>query len=470
MKGLFGFLLFLLAGLGFADQSVYSDQLDNSWQNWSWASTNTSNTSPTHGGLHSISVTATGAGQALYLHHNAQSAVGYQSLTFWINGGATGAQLLQVQGTLNGDSIPAYTIPALAANTWTKVVVPLKGLGLRGANNFDGFWIQDRSGTTQGTYYVDDIAVVNETAPPPTLAVFDDALQNSWSNWSWATVNFSNTNPVHAGTTSISVHEVNAYDGFYVHHNNLDSSLYKTISFWINGGATGGQQLQVYTTASGIGQTSFPLPNLPANLWTQVVIPLSSLGIGARGDFDGFFIQGRVNAPQATYYVDDINVSVVPMTNAPAIITIDPSLKYDISPLIYGANSTDCAGMGTGFRFARSGGNRLTAYNWENNASNAGSDYFFQNDNLMGATNEAGWADRVFIQAATAAGVVPLVTIPCAGYVAADKLGDGDVRNTPNYINTRFKVSVPAKPGGNFVYPPDTTDSFVYQDECVNYL
>ena len=470
MKFVWVVFVALLARIGFADQSIYSEQLDSSWQNWSWATTNTSNPSPTHGGIRSISVTATGAGQALYLHHNAQSTVGFQSITFWINGGTTGGQLLRVQATLDGGAIPAYNLPTLTANTWTKVVVPLKGLGVRGANNFDGFWIQDRSGTIQGTYYVDDVSLVSETAPPPTSTVFTDSLLNSWQNWSWATVNLTNSSPVHSGSTSVSVHDVNAYDGFYVHHASLDSSLYQTISFWIHGGPSGGQQLQVYATASGVGAISYPIPTLPANTWTQVVIPLSSLGMRGRGDFDGFFIQGRVNSPQATYYLDDIEISVVPKVNPTTTITIDPSLKTDISPLIYGANSTDYAGMGTGFRFARLGGNRLTAYNWENNASNAGSDWFFQNDGYLGTSNEPGWTDRVFIQAALAAGVVPLVTIPCAGYVSADKNGGGDVRNSPDYLNTRFKVSLPSKPGGSFAYPPNVNDDFVYQDECVNYL
>ncbi len=470
MRGFFALLSLLLATLSFADQSVYSDQLDSAWQNWSWASTNTSNVSPTHGGVRSISVTATGAGQALYLHHNAQSAAGFQSLIFWIHGGSSGGQLLKVQGTLDGNAIPAYSIPALTPNAWTKVLVPLKGLGVRGARNFDGFWIQDRSGAIQGTYYVDDVSLVSEVAPPPSSTVFTDSLQNSWQNWSWATVSLTNNSPVHSGSASVSVHEVNAVDGFYAHHSNLDSSLYKTLSFWIHGGTGGGQKLQVYATASGVGLVSFAIPTLPANSWTQVVIPLSGLGMRGRGDFDGFFIQGRVNAPQATYYLDDISVSVNPVVNPTALITIDPSQKFDISPLIYGANSTDYAGMGSGFRFARLGGNRLTAYNWENNASNAGSDWFFQNDGYLGSTNEAGWTYRTFIQAALTAGVVPLVTIPCAGYVAADKNGGGDVRNSPDYLNTRFKESLPSKPGGSFVYPPNVNDGFVYQDECVNYL
>ncbi len=469
MKRLCLFIALLLSSIGLADTSVYSDQLDNSWQNWSWASTNTNNSSPTHSGAHSISVISTGANQALYLHHNAQSSTGFQSLTFWIHGGTAGGQLLQVQATINGSQLPAYPLPALTANAWTKVVVPLRAVGVKGTTNFDGFWIQDRSGTTLPTYYVDDISLVSSTTAT-NLGAYDDNLINGWQNWSWATTNFANTNPVHGGTQSVAVTETSAYGGFYLHHNPLDSSQYRTISFWINGGSTGGQQLQVMATASGTAQIAYALPPLTANTWTQVIVPLSQLGMSARGDFDGVVIQGWINSLNPTYFVDDVSLNVDPVVNPVATIAIDSSLRYNISPLIYGANNTDYAGMGSGFRFARSGGNRLTAYNWENNASNAGSDWYFQNDGYLGATNEAGWTDRVFIQAAIAGGAIPLVTIPCAGYVAADKNGDGDVRNTPNYLNVRFRVSMPSKPGGNFVYPPDTGDANVYQDECVNYL
>lgn len=470
MKKVCFILAIALAALGFADSSVYSDQIDNSWQNWSWAPVNFSNTTPVHAGTRSVSVTPNGAGQAVYLHHNAMSTTGFQTLSFWIHGGSVGGQQLQVQATINGSSLPAYSIPALAANTWTKVVVPLRGIGVRGVSNFDGFWIQDRSNTTLPTFYIDDISLTSRPSSTPDVAAYDDALQNSWQNWSWASTNINSTTFVHSGTKSTSITETSAYGGYYLHHDAYDSSLYRTVSFWIHGGASGGQQLQVMATVNGVSQVAYTLPTLPANTWQQFVVPLSKLGVPARGDFDGFWIQGRVNSINPTYYVDDVSLNSTPITNAPTKISIDPSIRYDISPLIYGANSTDYAGMGSGFRFARSGGNRLTAYNWENNASNAGSDWYFQNDNYLGATDEAGWTDRTFIQAAIAGGAIPLVTIPIAGYVSADKWGDGDVRNYPNFLNTRFKISVPAKPNSAFIYPPLTTDAYVYQDECVSYL
>jgi hypothetical protein len=58
-----------------------------------------------------------------------------------------------------------------------------------------------------------------------------------------------------------------------------------------------------------------------------------------------------------------------------------------ISPLIYGTNGApDIAKNRQGA--VRAGGNRYTAYNWETNASNAGSDYQFQNDGLLSESNE----------------------------------------------------------------------------------
>ena len=158
-----------------------------------------------------------------------------------------------------------------------------------------------------------------------------------------------------------------------------------------------------------------------------------------------------------------------PATNPTASIGVNAGTYTAISPYIYGVNSVDFAGMGKVFTLTRQGGDRLTAYNWENNASNAGADYHYQNDNYMGTTNESGWAGRTFVQASVANGAAALVTVPTVGYVSADKKGDGDVRNTPNYLSVRFKQSKPTK-GSAFVYPPNTSDAYVYQDEFVNYI
>src|SRR5271163_3692680 len=75
-------------------------------------------------------------------------------------------------------------------------------------------------------------------------AVYTDALVNGWQNWSWATVNFASTAPVQSGSDSISV-SAGPYQALYLHQTPFDSSTYGNLVFWINGGATGGQLLQV---------------------------------------------------------------------------------------------------------------------------------------------------------------------------------------------------------------------------------
>ncbi len=140
-----------------------------------------------------------------------------------------------------------------------------------------------------------------------------------------------------------------------------------------------------------------------------------------------------------------------------------------ISPYIYGVNQPDWKGATRDATLARIGGNRLTAYNWETNASNAGNDYHFQNDGFMGGGETPGEAMRPQIAAALNAGAAMIVTVPMAGYVSADKRGDGDVNKTPDYLNTRFDKSLPRK-GRPFAFPPDLNDHTVYQDEFVAWV
>jgi hypothetical protein len=143
--------------------------------------------------------------------------------------------------------------------------------------------------------------------------------------------------------------------------------------------------------------------------------------------------------------------------------------RHPISPFIYGMNQVDWAGRSRGLRLSRLGGNRWTAYNWENNASNAGADYNHQNDGYLGGGDVPGEAVRPHVAQAFAAGASMLVTVPIAGYVSADKSPGGDVNQTPDYLHARFEESRAAK-GRGFTYPPDTGDEVVYQDEFVAWL
>lgn len=140
-----------------------------------------------------------------------------------------------------------------------------------------------------------------------------------------------------------------------------------------------------------------------------------------------------------------------------------------ISPLIYGSNVADDI-ANSRFGLVRAGGNRYTAYNWENNASNAGSDWLYQNDDNLSSSNTPGAALAPLLQSAAAHGAATLLTVPIVDYVAADKNGGGDVRNSGgNYLSTRFKQNRATK-GSALSATPDATDGYVNQDEFVSWV
>ena len=160
-----------------------------------------------------------------------------------------------------------------------------------------------------------------------------------------------------------------------------------------------------------------------------------------------------------------------PPPAADVTITIDPTKTKPISPWIYGTNfySGNTAPQ-PNFTFDRAGGNRWTAYNWENNYSNAGSDYIYNNDLYLcnAGCNAAIPAEavRTFIAADQSAGLASLVTFQLQGLVSADGNGPVSTANPPDM--TRFKTVVDKKSTVSsvpFTTTPLTTDANVFMDE-----
>ena len=151
---------------------------------------------------------------------------------------------------------------------------------------------------------------------------------------------------------------------------------------------------------------------------------------------------------------------------ADATITVDPTKTKPISPYIYGTNFySGNISPQPNFTFDRDGGNRWTAYNWETNASNAGSDYLYENDNYLSSSNVPAEAVRSFIAADQSAGLASLVTFQMQGYVSADESGPVA---TPFPNLSRFKQVIEKKSTKDatpFTLTPPTSDAYVYMDE-----
>jgi hypothetical protein len=263
--------------------------------------------------------------------------------------------------------------------------------------------------------------------------VYDDALENGWQNWGWATLNYANTSPVHSGSDSISITIVNGWDGIQIYHPDMDSSPYASVSFWLNGGATGGQRLQVYgllhvgTTNNAAQSARYVLTTLAANTWQQFTVPLSTLGVASHSNFTGFVIQDSRGASEPVFYADDISLvgnSATNGTNANVTVQIDALANcHAISPLIYGvafASSNQLADLN--FPINRSGGNAETRYNWQLNAHNHAADWYFESIGDDSGSTPGASADD-FVANSQNGGAQAMITIPMIGWMPI--LGSG---------------------------------------------
>jgi hypothetical protein len=165
-----------------------------------------------------------------------------------------------------------------------------------------------------------------------SLPIYTDNLVNGFQDWSWATVNVTNASPVHSGGYSISVTDGTNYQALFLQYPaGFDTSPYSSLTFWINGGASGGQQENVYGALAGSARTAYPL-KLGTNTWQQITIPLSALGVANATNFTGIEIQGASSSAQPTFYVDDIQLTAAP---APALV----NLKVDAAQTIRTADA-----------------------------------------------------------------------------------------------------------------------------------
>lgn len=159
---------------------------------------------------------------------------------------------------------------------------------------------------------------------------------------------------------------------------------------------------------------------------------------------------------------------------SPAKVTVTPSQRLkSISPYIYGVNFE--ADLNTvAPKSIRMGGNRMSAYNWETNASNAGSDWNHTSDmyvvrNLPEQLKNvpAGLAQGVHAAASSHNIPYTLFTLQMLGYVSNDQ--NGDVPESSAAPSDRWAQVVNRK-GGELDSYPNVNDGKVYMDEYLNYL
>jgi fibronectin type 3 domain-containing protein len=233
----------------------------------------------------------------------------------------------------------------------------------------------------------------------------------------------------------------------------------------------GNAQVSLTWTASS-GATSYNVKRGttsggPYTQVSSVTVP-SFLDTGLTNGTTYFYVVSAVNSIGES--PNSAQTSVTPVnTPIDVTVTINPALAHTISPYIYGLNfyfgETAPPPMLT---MDRDGGNRWTAYNWETNASNAGSDYLYENDDYLSSSTVPAEAVRSFIAQDQGANMASLVTVQLQGLVAGDENGPVSVANPPDL--TRFKTVVDMKSTVSavpFTITPPTSDANVYMDEFV---
>jgi len=349
------------------DQAIYTDSLQNGWQDWGWATINYNNSSPVHSGSKSVAVTIFDTSwQAIYIAHADFNSSPYSSLTFWINGGTSGGQQLRVVGHARDADQLSTDLPTLAANTWQQFSIPMADLGIANRTDVDGIWIQDRVGAVQPTFYLDDIYLTASSVLPPTVTLTSPANGASYA---------------------------------------APASIPLAANVVANGHAI--TKVQFYNGTSLLNEDSAPPYSYT---WTSVAIGTYSLF--ARAIYDA---GASADSPIA-------NVSVT--GTSPVSITVDAQLnRHPISPLIYGTAFADSSAQLSDLNcpLNRSGGNAESRYNWQLDAHNRGGDWYFES--IGDGSGTPGQNADNFVTTSRNGGAEPMLTIPMIGWMP--KLGPG---------------------------------------------
>lgn len=262
-----------------------------------------------------------------------------------------------------------------------------------------------------------------------SLTIYDDALSSGWNDWSWdpITRNLANTSPVHSGSHSIAVTYTGGWSGLKLSRNGdqIDASLYDTLRFWVNGGSSGGQHINVHLEDANYDGGSVEITPT-ADAWSMVDLPLSQIGgLSPIVAVDWF---NNTGGSQPAFYLDDISLvntglptpTTPAPTSGPALAVNAAAGQHPINPDIYGLNFSDQnLAADIDLPVNRWGGNATTRYNWQLDISNHASDWFFENITNPIANQAAlpnGSSSDQFVNQNRATGTDTLLTVPLIGW------------------------------------------------------
>jgi alpha-N-arabinofuranosidase len=170
------------------------------------------------------------------------------------------------------------------------------------------------------------------------MLMYSDRFNNGWNdNWSWMPRHATN-NPVYAGSNAMACVPSGQFQGWMLKpYTTVDATIYTNLTFRLNGGATGGQNISVNGELNG---SSSGLPSVsvtaPTNSWKQVIISLATLGVN-KTNLTGFlFGNGTSTQP---FFIDDIRLIAAPK---PATVQVSVNANQTVrtvSGRVFGINT-----------------------------------------------------------------------------------------------------------------------------------
>lgn len=267
-----------------------------------------------------------------------------------------------------------------------------------------------------------------------SLSIYGDTLQPGWEDWSWdSAVDGAFAGERHQGNVAYAVTYQTAWASFALHRGAaVDVSEFTHLRFWIHGGETGGQKIEVKLNGSEAQVFSV---TATANEWQQVDVALAQMG--AFVTVSDIYWQDATGGAQATFYIDDIEftdgegevATPTPTPAGPQPGEADVTLAIDlaaprkpISELIYGMHyvADEPFAQEIALPIRRWGGNDKTRYNWQIGATNHAMDWFFHNNETYDPITFTSMDADQWVQRNKRTNTASILTLPMTGYVAKD--------------------------------------------------
>lgn len=152
-------------------------------------------------------------------------------------------------------------------------------------------------------------------AQAPSLVIYEDSLDPSWSNWSWnSNINFANPAPFVAGTKSIWWEPWAGWAGLYLHTNSaVDTNSYAQLNFSLQADHDN-QKFQVYVVGESDQQLASPklldsYGGQPGgNVYKNYALPLADLN-AQNTKIKGIVIQDATGIYEFPVFIDSIYLS-----------------------------------------------------------------------------------------------------------------------------------------------------------------